>query len=119
MNKNQIETQTLLKEIINGIESKKGKDILSLDFQNIPNAISKYFVITHAESRVQALAIADSIEETLIKTLKVKAWNKEGIQNAEWILLDYVDIVVHIFQEETRSFYQLEDLWGDAQKVRY
>jgi ribosome-associated protein len=100
--------------IIEGILDKKGEQIVSIDFSNIQNAIFKSFVICHGNSRVHVESIADSIEEVVRKKSGRKPWHKEGQINAEWILLDYVDIVVHIFQEKFRNYYQLENLWADA-----
>jgi len=87
--------------------------------KNIPNAVSRYFVICHGTSRTQVEAIADSVENLVRKANGSKPWHKEGYENAEWILLDYVDVVVHIFQDQTRSFYKLEELWADAVISRY
>ncbi len=104
--------------IIEGILDKKGEKIVSIDFSNIHNAIFKGFVICHGNSRVHVESIADSVEEHVRKKSGLKPWHKEGVSNAEWILLDYVDMVVHIFQEKFRDFYQLENLWADAE-IKY
>lgn len=110
----------ILKEaIINGIIKKKGKQILSLGFSNIPNSICDFFVICHGNSKVQAEAIADGIQEEVKMAIGIRPWNKEGVENGEWILLDYVDVVVHIFQEPVRTFYHLEGLWADAEREEY
>lgn len=110
----------VLKDIvISGIQKKKGKGIVSLGFAGIPNAICDYFVICHGNSRVQTEAIAEGIQEEVKTTLEIRPWNKEGLENAEWILLDYFDVVVHIFQEPVRTFYHLEGLWADTDRKEY
>ena len=76
--------------------------------------MSNYFIICHGNTKIQVEAIAEAIEENVRQKIADKPWHKEGLENAEWILLDYVDVVVHIFQESTRSFYNLEKLWADA-----
>lgn len=108
------ESEELTRLIIMGMEDTKAKDITILDLQEIEHAVTNYFVICHGSSKPQLEAIANSVIERTIKNLKVKPWHKEGFENAEWILLDYVDVVVHIFREDRREFYQLEKLWADA-----
>jgi ribosome-associated protein len=108
------ESEDLTSLIIKGMEDTKAKNIMILDLQDIDHAITNYFVICHGGSKPQLEAIANSIIERTIKELKVKPWHKEGFENAEWILLDFVDVVVHIFREDRREFYQLEKLWADA-----
>ena len=108
------ESEELTNLIIQGMEDTKAKNIMILDLQDIDHAITNYFVICHGSSKPQLEAIANSIIEKTIKNLKAKPWHKEGFENAEWILLDYVDVVVHIFREDRREFYQLEKLWADA-----
>lgn len=105
--------------IIHGIQEKKGKDIVSLDLRNISSSVSDYFIICHADSTTQVKAISDSIEEEMYKALNEDPWHKEGFQHAEWIILDYSNVVVHIFQREKREFYGVEDLWGDAEVKTY
>jgi ribosome-associated protein len=101
-------------DIIKGILDKKGEKVVTIDFSNIHNAVFKGFVICHGNSNVHVASIADSVEEYVRKKSGRKPWHIEGRSNAEWILLDYVDMVVHIFQEKFRDFYQLENLWADA-----
>jgi ribosome-associated protein len=113
--KKKADTSDFLTEIIiKGIQDKKGKDIVSIDLKSLQFAITDYFVVCHGTSNTQVQAIAESVEEEVRKAIGLKPWHKEGIMNAEWILLDYVDVVVHIFQENTRNFYQIENLWADA-----
>lgn len=100
--------------IISLIQDKKGKDIVSLDLRKIPEAIADYFVICHGESTTQTRAITDHLEEEVRKQANIKPFHIEGRSNGEWCLLDFGDVVVHIFQREKREFYQLEDLWSDA-----
>ena len=106
----------LTNAVIDGMQKKKGLDIIRLDFEKIPNAMCKFFVICHGTSKTQVDSIADSVDEVVKATVGLNPWHKEGYENAEWILLDYVDVVVHIFQEQTRVFFNLEDLWADAEK---
>lgn len=117
--KKKSESEKLAEIIVQGIQEKKGKNIVSLDLSEIPNSVCNFFVICHGTSKIHVESVADSIEETTIKKLKSKPWHKEGFENAEWILLDFVDVVVHIFQEDKRSFYKLENLWADAKLKEY
>ncbi|MBW6460550.1 MAG: ribosome silencing factor [Bacteroidales bacterium] len=119
MNQTIYESEDLVKLVVQGMEDKKGRDIIILDLQDIDHAITNYFVICHGASKPQLEAIADGIIEKSLKNLGVKPWHKEGIENAEWILLDYVDVVVHIFRGDRREFYQLEKLWADAPSVHH
>jgi ribosome-associated protein len=100
---------------IYGIQEKKGNDIVRLDLRNIFSSVSDYFVICHADSATQVKAIANSVEEEIFKATQQEPWRKEGLQYGEWILLDYIDVVVHIFRTDKREFYGVEDLWGDAE----
>jgi ribosome-associated protein len=113
------DSKKLLEVIVDGIKEKQGKDIVSLDLSQIENSISKYFVICHAESSTHVNTIADYVELIVKKKLKEKVWHCEGHDNAQWILLDYSNIVVHVFQKEYRDYYNLEGLWADAQMVNY
>lgn len=97
-----------------GIFEKKGEDVVLIDLRNIKNAVADFFLICHGTSRTQVEAIADSVQMEVKKAVGVNVWKKEGMENAEWILLDYVDVVVHIFQESNRRYYRLEELWADA-----
>lgn len=111
---------TYLSEIaIHGIQEKKGNDIIRLDLRELNSSVSDYFVICHADSTTQVKAIADSVEKEIYKNTETNPWHKEGFETAEWIILDYFDIVVHIFKTEKRDFFGIEDLWGDAQATSY
>ncbi|MBK9330574.1 MAG: ribosome silencing factor [Sphingobacteriales bacterium] len=107
-------TDNLNELIVSIIQDKKGKDIVSLDLRKIPEAIADYFVICHGESTTQTRAITDHLEEEVRNQANIKPFHIEGRSNGEWCLLDFGDVVVHIFQREKREFYQLEDLWSDA-----
>jgi ribosome-associated protein len=109
----------LVEMIVKGIREKQGKKIVSLQLGVLPNTVCEYFVICHANSRTQVEAIADAIEHHVKTSLGYKVWHREGFENSEWLLLDYADVVVHIFQEETRDFYRLETLWADAGRTDY
>lgn len=115
LSNSEILTQTIIKII----QDKKGQGIIGLNLTNLNNSVSNYFVICSGNSKVQVEAIADAVEVNVKKKLGDKPWHKEGYENAEWILLDFVDVVVHIFQESTRLFYDLEKLWADADIKEY
>ena len=103
-------TQEILSSILEGIQKVKGQDITILDLREIENAVCSYFVIWTGNSNTQVGAISGAVQ----RQTPQKPWHIEGEQNAEWILLDYVDIVVHIFQRPIREYYDIEGLWGDA-----
>ncbi len=106
---------TMLAEIIiRGIQEKKGLEIVSIDLRELKNAISDYFVICHGTSRTHVEALAESVEKEVKTATGANPWHAEGFENSEWILLDYADVVVHIFQESKRRFFNLEGLWADA-----
>ena len=98
-----------------GIQEKKGNDIVRLDLRNIFSSVADYFVICHAESSTQVKAIADSVEKEIYKATQQEPWKKEGLEYGEWILLDYIDVVVHVFRTDKREYYGMEELWGDAE----
>ena len=112
--KDPISSEKLAETIIFGILEKKGMEITKIDFSEMSNSISKYFIICHGSSTSQVDAIADSVVEQAFKQLGEKPSFTEGKENKEWILVDFVDVVVHIFQEPTRRFYNIEGLWADA-----
>lgn len=105
----------LAETIIKGIQEKKGKKIVVMNLQKIENSICDYFIICHGDSNTQVEAIADSIDHEVKMATGEDPWHSEGYENAEWILVDYVNVVVHVFQKEIRDFYKLENLWGDAE----
>ena len=100
------------------MQDRKAQQIAVLDLRNIHNAIADFFIICSGSSDTQVDAITDSIEDEVYKQVAVHATHKEGKENKEWILLDYSDIICHVFKKEKRRFYGLEDLWGDA-KIHY
>ncbi len=110
-------SQELCKFVVEGMRGKKAQDIVTMDLRSIENAIADYFVICTGHSDTQIDAICYSIEETVQNNLSVHPWHLEGKQNKEWILLDYVEVVVHIFRTDRRSYYAIEDLWADAQST--
>lgn len=118
MNKT-INSKKLLQTIIEGIGEKKGKNIVSLDFKKIENAICKYFVICEGNSNTHVAAISNSVIDFTHKNIGVKVWQTNGFENAEWIILDYAEIMVHIFQPHIRSYYALEELWADCSIKEY
>jgi len=108
------EQEEFKKCIINAMLDKKASNIVSIDLREIKNSFTDHFVICQGTSRPHVETIADIIEETTIKKYKLKPSHKEGFENKEWILLDYFDIVIHIFLEEKRDFYAIEELWNDG-----
>ncbi|MBM6498855.1 MAG: ribosome silencing factor [Flavobacterium sp.] len=114
MAKKEAQTDVLLANIIKGIEEVKGNDIEILDLREIDTAVCDYFIICNGNSNTQVNAIVNSIQKLVSKELKDKPWHVEGTDNGEWVLMDYVNIVVHVFQKQIREFYNIEGLWGDA-----
>jgi ribosome-associated protein len=100
--------------IVKGMLEKKAADIVVLDLRKVKNSIADFFVICSGSSDKQIDAIANSIDEEVYKTLKENVWHSEGKNNKEWMLLDYIDVVAHVFRKDRREFYSLERLWGDA-----
>ena len=114
MTKKSVNNDALLANIIKGIEEVKGGNINILDLREIDNSACDYFVICDGTSNTQVNAIVNSIQKIVSKELKDKPWHVEGSENAEWVLMDYVNIVVHVFQKHIREYYNIESLWGDA-----
>ncbi|MFM6952544.1 MAG: ribosome silencing factor [Bacteroidota bacterium] len=106
--------EALVAVIVHGLQEKKGINIVSLDLRKTSSAFADFFVICHGGSARQVDALADSVEEEARKAMGEKPAHREGNDEAEWVLLDYINVVVHIFSEEKRNFYQLEELWGDG-----
>ncbi len=109
----------MVSTIVEAIQDKKGKNIVSLDLTGFDGAICSHFVVCHADSTTQVDAISNGIEEAMQQKLGEKLWRVEGRQMALWVAMDYVDVVVHIFQSELRDFYKLEELWADAPLTKY
>ena len=114
MAKKQINNDDLLANIIKGIEEVKGENIDILDLREIDNTVCDYFIICNGNSNTQVNAIVGSVQKIVSKELKDKPWHVEGAENSEWVLMDYVNIVVHVFQRHIRDYYRIESLWGDA-----
>ena len=114
MKKRPDETEVLLKSVVKGIFEKKGHNVLKIDLRKLENRIADYFVICHGSSITQVDAICDSVEDTVRKEAGEKPLHVEGLENCYWVLVDYSNVVVHIFLEEHRNFYSLESLWADA-----
>ena len=108
-----------IKVIADAMLEKKGQDVVSLDLRPIGTAISDHFVVCNADSSPAVVAIADNVEERMIEKCKRKVIRTQGKENAFWVILDYGDIVVHVFQTPYRSFYRLEELWADAERTAY
>ena len=109
----------IIKSIIHAIQEKKGENIISLDLRKIPEAVADFFIVCEASSTTQVKAIADFVEEHIRKTAKEAPYHHEGHQGAHWILIDYVNVVVHVMQTETRKFYKLEEMWSDGTSEEY
>lgn len=109
----------IIKSIIHAIQQKKGENIISLDLRKIPEAVADFFIICEASSTTQVKAIADFVEEHIRKTVNETPFHHEGHQSAHWILIDYVNVVVHVMQTETRKFYKLEEMWSDGASEEY
>ena len=114
MQKRKASADELITLILDGIEEVKGLEINVLDLREIENTVCDYFIICNGTSNTHVNAIVNSIQKTVSKATKDKPWHIEGSENAEWVLLDYVNIVVHVFQKHIREFYDVEGLWGDA-----
>ena len=104
----------IFKTIIQAIQAKKGENIVSLDLRKIPEAVADFFIVCEASSSTQVKAIADSIEETTKKNCGELPYKHEGRQTLQWVLIDYVNVVIHVMLPESRRFYKLEDMWSDA-----
>jgi ribosome-associated protein len=114
MAKKTTSNDELLTNIIKGIEEVKGNDIDILDLRAIDNSACDYFVVCNGNSNTQVSAIVNSVQKIVSKQLKDKPWHVEGLENSEWVLMDYVNVVVHVFQKHIREYYNIESLWGDA-----
>ncbi len=106
--------ETLVDVIIEAIREKKGQNILKIDLKEVNNSICDYFIICEGESNTQVNALADNIDKQTSVNLQTSPHHVEGRENAQWILLDFFSVVVHVFQKEQRHFYKLEDLWSDG-----
>jgi len=114
VNNNSASSEKLSEIVVKGMQEKKASDIVILDLRDVKNAIADFFVICSGNSDTQLDAIADSIDQQVSKELQQNPWHQEGKSTKEWMLMDYVDVVAHIFKKDKRQFYSLEELWGDA-----
>lgn len=114
----EVSSDILSEWVVEGMLEKKAMDVVVMDLRSVKHAIADYFVVCSGNSDTQIDAISDSIEEQIHKHSKQNPWKREGKANKEWILLDYVDVVAHVFNKEKRTFYGLEELWGDAKITR-
>ena len=114
MTKEKTSADQLITTIIAGIEEVKGKEITILDLRDIENTVCDYFIVCEGTSNTQVNAIVNSIQKIVSKATKDKPWHVEGTDNAEWVLMDYVNVVVHVCQKHVREYYDIEGLWGDA-----
>jgi ribosome-associated protein len=101
--------------IVKGMQEKKASDIVVMDLRKVKNAVADYFIICSGNSDRQLDAIADSIDQEVYKSIKENPWHIEGKSNKEWMILDYITVVAHVFRKDRREFYLIEKLWGDAQ----
>lgn len=114
MTKENTSADHLIATIVEGIEDVKGQHINILDLREIENTVCDYFIICEGSSNTQVNAIVNSVQKKVSKILKDNPWHVEGSDNAEWVLMDYVNVVVHVFQKHIREYYDIESLWGDA-----
>jgi ribosome-associated protein len=108
----------LIDAIVFAMQDKKAENIMHLNLDKLSKSVCSSFIVTNADSTVQVKAIADNVEEEVLKKLNVKVWRRQGDENALWIILDYGSVVVHVFQTKCRKYYALEDLWADAETVK-
>ena len=113
MNKNT-DKQALIYQIIDAIQDTKGEDIQIFDLSSIENSVAETFIICTGNSNTQVSAIAGNVEKKVRNELKERPWHVEGTENSLWVLMDYVSVVVHVFQRHIREYYEIEELWGDA-----
>ncbi len=113
--KKGLNSEKLSEAIVLGMQEKKGFDIVVMDLRKVKNAVADFFVICSGSSDKQLDAISESIDEFVFKKVKENPWHSEGKNNKEWMLLDYINVVAHVFKKEKRKFYALEKLWGDAE----
>ncbi|MDR2205846.1 MAG: ribosome silencing factor [Flavobacteriaceae bacterium] len=114
MSKNK-DRENLINKIVEAIQDTKGEDIMIFNLSKIENSVAEIFIICSGNSNTQVSAIAGNIEKKVRNELKERPWHVEGADNAMWILVDYVSVVVHVFQKHIREYYDIEELWGDAQ----
>ena len=118
MAKKKSNADELISKIISGVEDVKGIDVSLLDLRDIENTVCSYFIVCSGSSNTHVNAIVRSVQKTVSKGLREKPFHTEGLENSEWVLIDYVNIVVHVFQKHIREYYNIEELWGDAKTTQ-
>ena len=118
MSKPRSTEDSLISNIVDGIENVKGLDVSILDIRDIENTVCRYLVVCTGNSNTHVSAIVSAIKKTVSKELKEKPFHTEGNVNAEWVLIDYINVVVHVFQKQIREYYNIEELWGDAKTTK-
>lgn len=113
------DAEQLCELVIKGMQEKKAHHIVKMDMRNLKSPSADFFIVCHADNDRQVEAIAGSVEEEVHKVAKEWPWHREGLENCEWVLLDYINVVVHIFLKDKRDFYGIEELWGDAEQSFY
>ena len=118
MLKSRSTEDSLISNIVYGIETVKGLDVSILDLRDIENTVCRDFVVCTGSSNTHVSAIVSAIKKTVSKELKEKPYHTEGNENSEWVLIDYINVVVHVFQKQIREYYNIEELWGDAKTTK-
>ena len=114
---NNVDKQALIDQIVSSIQDVKGEDIMIFDLSEIENSVAETFIICSGNSNTQVNAISGSVEKKVRNELGERPWHVEGTENAMWVLVDYISVVVHIFQKHIREYYDIEELWGDAKVI--
>ncbi len=117
--KEKYSSKGLITNIIKSIEEVKGEEVILIDMKKIDNSPCDYFIVCDGSSNTQVNAIVSKIKKNVSKLLSEKPLNIEGLENCKWVLIDYIDIVVHVFQKEIRQYYKIENLWGDAKHTKF
>ena len=113
--KPEASSELVKKFVVEGLQEIKGQNITVLDLREIENAVTDFFIIAEGNSNTQVNSLADSVHKVVRENVGDKPWHIEGRDNSEWVLMDYVTVVVHVFQKGIREFYDLEGIWGDAE----
>jgi len=119
MAKDTIIADALAEAVVKGMQDKKAKNIIKIDLTHINEAAADYFIVCHGDSDRQVKAIADSVEDETLAAFSEKPINREGVTHCRWVLLDYANVVVHVFQKDVRAFYEIEELWHDGKFTTY
>ncbi|BDC98075.1 ribosome silencing factor [Persicobacter psychrovividus] len=116
--KNNLTSEELSQMVVMGMLDKKASNVVVMDLRKVGNAVADFFVVATGNSDTQVESIARGVDEEVFKQCKTNPWHREGMDNREWVLIDYVDVVVHVFKQDKREFYNLENMWGDAKITR-